>query len=55
MTLCKLSHHAAGIFHLQIRFCSLSRWSELGDVTREVGHLLAFATGERKDAHSRGL
>ena len=28
---------------------------ELGDVTREVGHLLAFAnSGERKDAHSRG-
>ena len=38
-------------------FCSLVWWSEheLVDVTREVGHLLAFAnSGERKEAHSRG-
>ena len=38
-------------------FCSVVWWSEreVRNVTREVGHLLAFAnSGERKDAHSRG-
>ena len=47
-------------FHSQTLLRLFGRWSgglsaRLGDVTREVGHLLAFAnSGERKDAHSRG-
>ena len=61
MTLCKLYRsQVSGFAILRLcsfqPFCSVVWWSErLGDVTREVGHLLAFAnSGERKDAHSRG-